>query len=233
MFVFRHQHHFGGGLLLLCVLLASFGVQAEQKDTAQYLLFDRHYISELSPPAVLHYTYSHWTADEAAWGQNIEDSVTVDIEQPDKGQTRNRVMIEVFSGPKARHIGPISNAGGNPVLMIFLEKDLFAMKRHMQGAPVFMRNAMRHAMRGKEQVTDSEIFYEGQKHPAKTVTVRPYKNQRMPPKYQIFDDKTYRFTVSDVVPGGIFEIESTLPDGSEAGKMQVIDRLTFIKQTNE
>ncbi len=213
--------------LLLITALPQWTAHGSEPDTAQKLLFDNPYLASLAAPAEIAYRFEHSTADETSYGRIFSDDVRIEVAPPGGKQRLNSVTLHIFTGERARSIGPLSDVSGNPVIMVFLERDAFQMKRRVPGPMAMFRNMIRKAMREAATVEDVEIELSGKTVAAKRVTIRPFDDDRNPPQLRQFRNKTYHFTVSEVVPGGIFEIVSVLPDPANREKALVRDRIAF------
>jgi hypothetical protein len=208
------------------------GVSASEPETAPALLFDNPYLESISPPAELAYRFEHSTADEETYGKAFADDVRIGLDPPEGKYKLNSVTLNIFTDSRKRQIGPLSDVTGNPVIMVFLERDVFQMKRRVQGSPVLFRNTIRKALRESATVEDVEIEYAGATVAAKRVTILPFDGDRIPQQFIEFRNKSYQFTVSDAVPGGFFEIVSQLPDPENQGKMLVSDRMVFTSKSD-
>lgn len=205
---------------------------ASERYTAQTLLFDNPYLKEISLPAELAYRFEHATADEKIYGEAFADDVKIELLPPTGKYTLNSIMLDIFTDERNRRIGPLSDVSGNPVIMVFLERDVFQMKRRVQGSPALFRNTIRKALRENAEVEDVKITYDGATVAAKRVTIKPFEGDRVPHQFAEFRAKRYHFTVSDAVPGGFYEIVSVLPDPDNGEKVLVSDRMTFTVRSN-
>lgn len=213
--------------------LPAQNARSNEPDTAQKLLFDDPYLGSISPPAELGYRFEHSTADEKSYGKTFADEIKIYVDPPGEGHTLNNVTLDLFTDGRNRRIGPLSDVSGNPVIMVFLERDVFQMKRRVQGASALFRNTIRRAMRENAVVQDVDIRYGGETVAAKKVTISPFKDDRIPQQFAEFRNKIYHFTVSQAVPGGFFEIVSLLPDPENQNEALVVDRMTFTGKSDK
>jgi len=221
--------------LAVACAVAGFSVHnanSSEPETAPMLLFDNPYLESISPPAELAYRFEHSTADEETYGKAFADDVRIGLDPPEGEYTLNSVTLDIFSESRKRQIGPLSDVRGNPVIMVFLERDVFQMKRRVQGSPVLFRNTIRKALRESATVEDVDIEYAGRTVAAKRVTILPFDGDRIPQQFAEFRNKSYHFTVSEAVPGGFFEIVSQLPDPENQGKTLVSDRMVFTSKSD-
>lgn len=229
---FRYRS-FGGSSLFLALAFVLAGLpfqiaHGSEADTAQKLLFDNPYLTALKPPAELAYRFEHSTVDETAYGKTFTDQILIGIGPPSGKYTLNTVSLDIFTESRNRKLGPMSDVRGNPIIMVFLERDMFQMKRRVQGAPSVFRNIIRRAMRDNADIEDVEIRFGDAEHAAKRITIMPFEGDHNPPQFGEIGKKSYQFTVSNAVPGGIYEIVSRLPNLENPAEELVVDRIIFI-----
>ncbi len=198
-----------------------------EPDTAQWLLFDNPYLAAISPPAQLAYRFEHSTADEKTYGKSFTDDIKIDVDPPDENHTLNNVTLDIFTDSQNRRIGPLSDVRGNPVVMVFLERAVFQMKRHVPGSLAYLRNIIRKAMRENASVENVDIDFGSETVAAKRITIVPFDDEKNPQQFSKFGKKAYHFTVSQAVPGGIFEIVSFLPNPNHQDEALILDRVVF------
>ncbi len=196
-------------------------------ETPQILLFDRPYLRQLKVPSALNYSYRHATSEAKQFGPPFTDTIAVNVNEPTNPENANSVSMRIFSGERQRDLGPNVDMKGNPIIMIFLERDLWEMKRRIGGVPIFYRNKLRQALRDKAVVKKTEITFEGKPVPAHTVTIMPFAQETQNVRMKKFLKKTYEFTVADAVPGGFVSVRSVVPGGD--GEVLIEDEITFLK----
>ncbi len=202
---------------------------AQKKPTAQSLLFDTPYLEALAAPGALSYKLDHATDYAKRYGKNSSDTVQLRLEGEKEQQ--KQVVMNVISGEHKRVLGPFSEVSGNPVIMMFLERDVWQMKKRIGGTPAFYRNRIRKALRDAAKIEPASIDVDGKTLPAHHVTIQPFKGEADVQRFREYRDKSYRFTVADGVPGGFYEIRSHIPDAENAGKKLVEDTLTYASRT--
>lgn len=215
-----------GTWFALAGLAAVTTPKAGQTATSQALLFDAPYLERLAPPQTLSYSYRRRTANEKVFGLPIDDIIRIRIAKSKKDDGLNSVSLEIFTGEKQRRLGPHADMQGNPVLMAFLELDLWHMKRRIGGVPVYFRNSIRKAFRESAAVETVEIEFEGRAVAAYKVTIKPFVEDPNAPRLRDFRQKVYEFIVSDSVPGGFYRIRAWVPKSDGEGSL-IDDTMTF------
>ncbi len=199
---------------------------AEPTATSQSLLFDASYLERLALPQTLSYSYRRKTENEKVFGAPIDDVIRMKVAKSKQSDGLNSVLLEVFTGERQRRLGPHADLRGNPVLMAFLELDLWYMKRRIGGVPIYFRNSIRKAFREAATVETIEIEFEGRAVPAHRVTIKPFIKDPNAPRLRDYRAKVYEFTVSDSVPGGFYTIHAWVPK-SEGDGVLIDDLMTF------
>ncbi|WP_337660226.1 hypothetical protein [Anderseniella sp. Alg231-50] len=207
---------------VLSVITIVFGLTfassafATEPETVASLLFDKPYLTSVKPDTTLVYDFKRISSDEQKYGQGLSDTIRLDVLKDEKDSSKRTAHLHIYSGPRARNIGPIPQTSGNPAIMILLEQDTYDFKRHLGGIPAYFRNKIRKAMRESAKIEQTRIKHNGREISGHKITLVPFTgdpNMQRVPEYQ---NTIYEFVVSDEVPGGIVSISSTIP-GTQSG----------------
>ena len=194
---------------------------------AQALIYDPSYLSEFDEPGALRYQFTRSTAD----GSGFEDRIRLIIEgvRPDGGRL---ISNEFFTGKRRRPYSDIDGFHGNPLVMLFLQYDVWAMSRVLGGNPSYFRNRIKRSLANGAEVRDTVIRRDGQDLAAKQVILRPFAGDRMAEQMREFQHKLYEITVSDQIPGGIYRIRAMVPaaDGAEASMIEEVVEFAAVEQ---
>lgn len=207
----------------------------EASSPTQELLFDKPYMSSVQAPSKMVYSFKSATADDSRYGRSFDDQASMTVEANKDDATRRDVSIRLFSGDRERELPGITGVSGNPILMVFLERDMSRMKMHVGGQPVYYRNRIRAALRENAKVEPAAITYGGKTVNGSRISIRPFLEGPLSDQLQLFKNKIYEFTVSEAVPGGIYQIRSIIPPvvgagpGSENAKPLIEESLTFAR----
>ncbi len=212
-------------LAVSAVMLPGAGLRAAHAGTpsAQTLLFDTAYLKPLAAPSRLTYRYSQKSTDTSLYGPSFDDAASVSVLPSSAGNGAKDARLALFTGQRQRELGPLPNVTGNPVIMMFLEHDVAQMMRHIGGQPVYFRNVIRAAFRDAAKVEPVEITWQGKTVKAMKVTIHPFLNVPHAERLQLFRTKAYEFIASEAVPGGIYDIRSTIDDPREGRSGPAID----------
>lgn len=203
--------------LLVPGLMLTLGVSAQlpaatdqEAPSAQSLLFDANYLLPLSAPSRLVYSYSHKSGDPERFGKGFDDEVALKLSASANGGGEKDVVVDMFTGDRERVIGPITRVSGNPIIMMFMERDVSQMNMHVGGQAVYFRNVIRMAFRDKAVLEPAAFTWEGKQVNGTKITIQPFLADPHGERMQLFRTKTYEFIVSDAVPGGIYEVHSVV-----------------------
>lgn len=170
---------------------------------AETLLFETDHLAGIQAPAVLVYEFRRVS--------NVEPGFT-DKVQLDLGGARGKVSatLHFLSGKNKYDLPALDEARGNPVLLGFLERDIAEMKRLTGGSTAYFRKRVRMALAEGAQVSPQSITYQGKTLPAQAVRIQPYLDDPLHARFEPYVNKTYTFIVSQQVPGGVFQLRSSL-----------------------
>jgi hypothetical protein len=96
------------------------------------------------------------------------------------------------------------------VLLGFLEHDIAEMRRLTGGSVTYFRKRIRMALANSAQVTPQRISYQGKTVDGKAVRIQPYLDDPLHARFEHYVRKTYTFVLSDEVPGGIYQVRTSL-----------------------
>lgn len=191
----------------LCFALAPGQAAAQAVSPAETLLFETDHLARIKRPAMLVYEFRKMSNVEPGFS----DKVQLDLASS-KGKTN--ATLHFLSGTHQHDIPALEDAHGNPVLLGFLERDIAEMKRLTGGSAAYFRKRIRMALAEGAQISAQSISYQGKSLPAKAVRIQPYLNDPMHARFEPYVHKAYTFVVSEGVPGGIYQVRSSLENGS-------------------
>lgn len=190
-----------------CIALLPGQAAAQAVSSAETLLFETDHLARIKPPAVLVYEFRKASNIEPGFS----DKVQLDL-AASKGKTS--ATLHFLSGAHKHDIPALEEAHGNPILLGFLERDIAEMKRLTGGSTAYFRKRIRMALAEAAQVSAQSIRYQGKSLPAQAVRIQPYLNDPMHARFESYVHKTYVFVVSEQVPGGIYQVRSSLDNGN-------------------
>jgi hypothetical protein len=186
---------------------------------AQIALFESDHLAKIKSPATLDYKFQH-TGSEP-----YEDSVALVVREVHDDGSKD-VSVEFLNGEHRMEFSPVTRFRGNPLIMYFLEWDVRGMHKATGGSALYFRNRIREGFVDEAEMADASIIVSGRPEAATAITLQPYRHDPGTERYAAFRDKSYRFVLSDAVPGKVYEIEASLSGGAEEVPA-VVDRVTF------
>ena len=218
------------GLLLALGAPAALTAATDQAEpSAQGLLFDANYLLPLAAPSRLLYAYSHKSGDPERFGKGFDDEVALKLSASADGSGQKDVLLDVFTGERERVLGPLTHVSGNPVVMMFLERDVSQMNMHVGGQSVYFRNVIRLAFREAARLEPATFAWDGKQVNGTKIVIQPFLGDTNGERMQLFRTKTYEFIVSDAVPGGIYAMHATVGDDRPDAKAPALDTTLTLK----
>lgn len=189
---------------------------------AERALFERPHLAGLAAGEVLRYHLRHAGSLEAGY----DDPVSITLGARADGGCCS-AQGSFLDGPRRLALPEIPSATSNPVILFFLEHDVREMQRLTRGQSSHFRRRIRLALAGQAGMRSVQARWRGQPVAADEIVVQPYADDPSRYRFERHAAKTYRFVLSDAVPGGVVALQTTMA-AAEAGAPPLIeDRLTL------
>ncbi len=188
-----------------------------QTPSSADLLFERSHWREAAPGTTLAYKYARLSGAPEVFGTGFEDGIRLHL-RPSTEPNARTVAVELFSGPRRRAAGPFEDIQSNPAVMLFLEHHLDTIAKVLKANPRYLKNAIRAGMRERAEVTTTTATVAGREVPAWRVEVKPFLDDPQKGRMRGLENLTYRFVVSDAVPGALVSSEASAAT-AEGGKI--------------
>ncbi len=219
-------------LVSVCVLLtfsvSSYAVSGVSEINNE--IFDKAHLKNIHEPGTLHYVYKREHFIDGPRSDTI-DLVLTNLRNTGRKDTH----IDFFTGKHNRPYQDRDNQQGNTVAVFFLEFDVRELAKtidhsHAERWHYLQKKVKWQLARGakKEKI---EIEYNGTKLSAFQYTIRPYSNDPKKSEFPLYANKYYIFTLSEDIPGEIYQLRTIVPDGNkwQEGDEALIDEsVTFI-----
>lgn len=192
-----------GAVLVMLIALGAGTAAAQSVSPAETLLFETDHLARLKAPATLVYAFRK----ESNVEPGFKDEVRLELA---KVNGKLSATLHFLTGEHKQDIPALEEAHGNPVLLGFLEHDIAEMKRLTGGSTSYFRKRIRMALAEGAQVTLQPITYQGKTVQAQAVRIQPYLNDPMHARFEKYLRKTYTFVLSEQVPGGLYQLQSSL-----------------------
>lgn len=211
----------------VAVGLAGSPAVAFELTEAQKLLFDTDHLRSAPDGATLDYRFRRTGTLEPGF----EDRVELTVTRAD-GEGRHDASVRFLTGSNAVSFEPLNGFRGNPLIMLFLERDVREMKRLTGGSDLYFRNRIRYAFAADSTtVTPAQVPWDGRQVDATEVTIHPYVKDALIDRFQAFERKEYRFVLSDAVPGGLYSITAATPAAVAGAEPVQVDSMALTGQT--
>lgn len=218
------RRRFAAGVAFVGMLAIPFAASAEPTPTPEQLVFEQPFLAKFALGSTISYRFSR-TAADANLAPSFEDDVTINVIKPDDAPDGGKaVVVQLFTGAKARSFGPMP-ATYNPVVLVVLEQDVLEMQKVLGGSPYYIRARIRDALTSAEKVEDVKVDYKGKSIDAWSIKVTPFANDPNRAKLKDFADRTYEITYSDEVPGGLYALHTVTPKAGASTPL-LVENLT-------
>jgi hypothetical protein len=206
---------------LAAALTLALAAPALAEPNAASLLFETPALTALPTGTTLIYRLERTGGDPGALpASTVELSLRPDAE----GGGRNAHIV-IVAGDRRQPAGPFPSLVGNPVLLVFLERDIAEMSRTLRGSPYYIRNRIREALGAATPAEPARFVFEGREVEGWRAAVSPFAQDRNRDRLREHADKRYEFTLSDAVPGGLYEVRTSRPGAD--GAPPAGERLAF------
>lgn len=190
-------------LLLAAVIAAAPQASAgDEISLAEQRVFLDNHLHNIRAATTLPYVFSQKGSDKDSFSDQVR--LEVGAGAPDKRELK----VAFLSGNREMKLATVEGGTGNPVILYFLEHDIRDMHDRLGGQEAFFRKRIRLALADQATVKPVKINLAGATVDANEVTIRPYIDDPLKDRLRQFVSKTYTFTLSDAVPGGVYELKT-------------------------
>ena len=196
---------------LFSVILSDSSSQAGEYTKAQILLFDTPHLSNIRSVGSLRYDFDQRGTEVVGFSDSVELFIT---KVHDDGSKNLR--FDFLTGQRRLPFSPVEGYRGNPLVMLFLQHDVVAMARELGGQPNYFRNRLRDALAKGGEIEHFTLSHNGRDLEAVRVTLTPFLGDRYREKFGAHENKTYEFVFAEGLPGGIYQIRTSVPGQGEA-----------------
>ena len=192
----------------------------DEMSSANVELFVQPHLESINEPSRLFYKFEKKSTREDSFiGNVVLNIVKIDDEN------RKYITFRYLKGRNKVRFPPQVGAKGNPIFMLFFERDARDMQRLTGGNALFFRSRIRHAIAATE-IKDIKIDFNGKSHPAIEIYFKPFLNTKLKNRISRYKSKEFKVILSKEIPGSIFRIEAFSKD-SENPEDLVRETLVF------
>ncbi len=215
-------------LILMCCtsLIATFNAYAVTGfSDVNNALFDKAHLKNITRPGVLHYQYRKSSFVDG----NRKDTIDVIVSNI-RNTGRRDTHFDFFTGKHNRPYVDRENQRGNGVFALYLEFDIHELERLTGGSWAYFQRKIRWAFAKGAAKKEVDIDYQGKKLKGIQYTIQPFIDDPKNSRYSLYAGKYYIFTLSEDIPGEIYQIRTIVPDGKiwrEGDEPLTEETLTF------
>jgi hypothetical protein len=196
----------GIALVYACVAAAQTPPEVPDASPAERLLFLQPHLANIEPPRTLRYGY----VEEGADGALTSDAMSIDL-RASTGGACCHVRGTFLSGPRALQLPEVAEARSNPALLYFLEHEVRRLQQQTKGQAAHFRQRIRLALARSATISATTVRWGERDVPAQVVRIAPFLDDPYRKRFEELANKQYAFVLSDDVPGGVYQVLTTLP----------------------
>ena len=178
----------------------------KEMSSANIALFINEHLQSIKEPSRLYYKFKKESSRE----DNFIGNVVLNVVKVDDDNTKH-ITFRYLKGRNKVRFPPQIGAKGNPIFMLFFERDSRDMQRLTGGNALFFRSRIRHTIAATD-VKDIKINYNNQEIAAKEIAFQPFTKTELKNRVSRYKTKKFIITMSDEIPGVIFKIEAFIKD---------------------
>ncbi len=208
-----------GGLSPIAVATEQAAVAATEDagatsfSEAETLLWMTNQLRSVTAPTVLTYSF----VKDGSYEGGFQDRVVFTVEKIHEDGMK-AASLDFFTGQRHFPVPAAESTNVNPVLKVFFQGDVYEMNRltDPNGAARerwrYFQRRIKLALAETATVEPVKVQFDGVEYDAKRITFEPYKKDPKRDAFEKFADKRYSVTVSDALPGYLYEIVTEVPD---------------------
>lgn len=186
---------------LAVALAVSASAAADSTPNAVGLLFETKHITGVTPGTELVYKFERKPSDEKLLGPGFNDDIKIKVESEGAVPGKKNVVIEMFSGERARDPNRITDLDGNPMLIVFLDTALGHFQQLAGGDRAYLKNRFSTSFAKDAKIAAVKVSYKGQDVDGYRISVTPFANDPSRAKMRGYQNVEFSLVVSEKIPG--------------------------------
>ena len=178
----------------------------KEMSSANIALFIDEHLKKINEPSRIYYKF----IKESTREDNFAGNVVLNIVKVDDDNSKH-ITFRYLKGRNKVRFPPQIGAKGNPVFMLFFERDARDMQRLTGGNALFFRSRIRHTIAATE-IKDIKFNFLGNAYTGKEISFQPFLETALKNRVSRYKTKKFVVTMSDEIPGFIFKIETFIKD---------------------
>ena len=185
----------------------------KEMSSANIALFIDEHLKTITEPSRIYYKFSKESTREDSFTGNV----VLNIVKVEDDNTKH-ITFRYLKGRNKVRFPPQIGAKGNPVFMLFFDRDARDMQRLTGGNALFFRSRIRHTIAATE-IKDVELEFQGDKFSGKQISFQPFLETKLKNRVSRYKTKKFVLTMSENIPGFIFKIETYIKDLDDPSDM--------------
>lgn len=177
---------------------------------AETKLWLSDHLRNISLPGRLYYDF----VKRGSYEEGFSDAVYLDITQINEDGSKN-ASLEFFTAERAQKTAGADNLThitGNPVLVVYMQGDVYEMNRLTSGNWRHFQRRIKLAFSESAEIEPVTFEYDGKTVAGEKISIKPYLTDPRRRQFEQFARKVYEFILSDQVPGTLYQIKTVIPD---------------------
>ena len=178
----------------------------KEMSSANIALFIDEHLKTINEPSRIYYKFTKESTRE----DNFKGNVVLNIVKIDDDKTKH-ITFRYLKGRNKVRFPPQIGAKGNPVFMLFFERDARDMQRLTGGNALFFRSRIRHSIAATD-IEKVEFKFNGENYSGKQISFQPFLKTELKNRVSRYKTKKFIVTISENIPGFIYKIETFIKD---------------------
>tara|TARA_Y100000588_G_C14060384_1_gene841137 strand:- start:197 stop:976 length:780 start_codon:yes stop_codon:yes gene_type:complete len=193
----------------------------KEMSSANIALFIDPHLETIKEPSRIYYKFQKESTREDSFVGNV----VLNIVKIDDDNTKH-ITFRYLKGKDKVRFPPQIGAKGNPVFMLFFERDSRDMQRLTGGNALFFRSRIRHTIAATE-IKDTIFNFDGKEYPGKEISFQPFLKTKLKNRVSRYKTKKFVILMSEDIPGYIYKMEAYIKDLENPDDM-VKETLTYL-----
>lgn len=191
-------------------------------DSVTTVVFGAELMTDIEVPVTLRYHYEMHGRDIDPPFSSQADMMVENGAEPGL----KMVNFDMFAGADRRLYGPLKATTQNPMILVFLQRDVQSMAGLTGGSANYFQQQLRRAFNRPAAISTETVEHDGRRLEVTRAVLVPYADDPSIDRFPQFRDKVYEFWVTPELPGGLYRLSSRTPD-VETGVLILEESLTF------
>lgn len=178
----------------------------KEMSSANVALFIEPHLDTISEPSRIFYKFEKVSTRE----DNFIGNVVINIVKIDE-EDKKYITFRYLKGRNKVRFPPQVGSKGNPIFMLFFERDARDMQRLTGGNALFFRSRIRHSIAATE-IKQTFIDLNGKSLPAKEIYFKPFLETKLKNRVSRYKEKEFKVILCSEIPGHIYKIETFSKD---------------------